>query len=124
MAYRVDLTGAGGPRPQAQLHLTIKVEDAAQARTWFNGLEKAILSLDEHPARGAPTPKTATSTTCFTGAQAYTNPLTLQLAVATLNYVRVGRAQRRGKPPKTWEFLRRHPADFRLVAGQGRRSGG
>ncbi len=24
---------------------------------WFNGLEEAILSLDEHPARGASTPE-------------------------------------------------------------------
>jgi toxin ParE1/3/4 len=56
MAYRVDLTERAG-RNLRRIYLIINGEDAAQARAWFNGLEKAILSLDEHPARGAPTPE-------------------------------------------------------------------
>jgi toxin ParE1/3/4 len=28
-----------------------------QAHVWFNGLEKAVISRVEHPARGAPTPE-------------------------------------------------------------------
>ena len=31
--------------------------DAVQAHAWFDGLEKAVLSLDENPARGAPIPE-------------------------------------------------------------------
>jgi toxin ParE1/3/4 len=53
MAYRVDLTERAA-RNLRHIYLTINGEGAAQARTWFNGLEKAILSLDEHPARGSP----------------------------------------------------------------------
>jgi toxin ParE1/3/4 len=52
MAYRVDLTDRAA-RDLRRLYRTINADDAAQARAWFNGLEKAILSLDEHPARGA-----------------------------------------------------------------------
>jgi toxin ParE1/3/4 len=56
MAYRVDLTERAA-RNLRRIYLTINAEDAAQARAWFNGLEKAVLSLDEHPTRGAPTPE-------------------------------------------------------------------
>ena len=56
MAYRVDLTQRAA-RNLRRIYQTINVEDAAQARTWFNGLEKMILSLDEHPARGAVIPE-------------------------------------------------------------------
>jgi toxin ParE1/3/4 len=56
VAYRVDLTERAA-RDLRRIYLTINAEDAAQARMWFNGLEKGILSLDEHPARGAPTPE-------------------------------------------------------------------
>ena len=52
MAYRVDLTERAA-RNLRRIYQTINAENAAQARTWFNGLEKTILSLDEHPARGA-----------------------------------------------------------------------
>ena len=52
MAYRVDLTERAA-RNLRRIYETFNVEDATQARTWFNGLEKTILSLDEHPARGA-----------------------------------------------------------------------
>jgi toxin ParE1/3/4 len=52
MAYRVELTERA-VRDLERIYRTIEAEDAAQAAAWFNGLEKAILSLDEHPARGA-----------------------------------------------------------------------
>jgi toxin ParE1/3/4 len=58
MAYRVDLTerAAGDLR---RIYLTINAEETAQARVWFNGLEQAVLSLDENPARSAPAPEDA-----------------------------------------------------------------
>ncbi len=56
MAYRVDLTERAA-RNLRRIYLTINAEDSAQARAWFNGLEKTVLSLDEHPARGAPIPE-------------------------------------------------------------------
>jgi plasmid stabilization system protein ParE len=56
MAYRVDLTERA-VRSLRRIYLTINAEGSAQARTWFNGLEQAVLSLDEHPARCAPTPE-------------------------------------------------------------------
>jgi plasmid stabilization system protein ParE len=59
MAYRVDLTERAA-RNLRRIYLTINAEDAVQARAWFNGLEKAVLSLDEHPARGAPIPEDGT----------------------------------------------------------------
>ena len=52
MTYRVDLTQRAA-RNLRRTYQAINVENVAQARTWFNGLEKTILSLDEHPARGA-----------------------------------------------------------------------
>jgi plasmid stabilization system protein ParE len=58
MAYRVELTDRAA-RDLRRIYLTINAEDDAQARTWFNGLERAILSLDEHPARGAVIPEDA-----------------------------------------------------------------
>jgi toxin ParE1/3/4 len=56
MAYRVDLTERAA-RNLRRIYLTINAEDAAQAHAWFNGLEQAVLSLDDHPARGAPIPE-------------------------------------------------------------------
>lgn len=52
MAYRVDLTERAA-RDLTRLYQTINAADSALARAWFNGLETVILSLDEHPARGA-----------------------------------------------------------------------
>ena len=52
MAYRVDLTERAA-RNLRRIYQTINAKDAAQARIWFHGLEKTIISLDEHPARGA-----------------------------------------------------------------------
>jgi toxin ParE1/3/4 len=50
MAYRVDLTERAA-RNLRRIYRTINAEDSAQARDWFNELEKAIFGLDEHPAR-------------------------------------------------------------------------
>jgi plasmid stabilization system protein ParE len=50
-AYRVDLTDRAA-RDLRHLYRTINAENSAQARAWFNGLERIILSLDQNPARG------------------------------------------------------------------------
>jgi len=56
MAYRVDITRRA-ERDLDRLYLTIEADSSEQARVWFNGLERTVLSLDEHPARGAPIPE-------------------------------------------------------------------
>ncbi len=58
MTYRVDLT-ARAERDLKHLYQTINARDSAQARAWFNGLERAILGLDAHPARNPATPEDA-----------------------------------------------------------------
>jgi toxin ParE1/3/4 len=50
MTYRVELA-ARAIRDLRRLYLRINAVDSAPARAWFNGLEQAILGLDEHPAR-------------------------------------------------------------------------
>jgi toxin ParE1/3/4 len=59
MAYRVELTARAG-RNLRRIYRTIHAEDSAYARAWFNGLERAVLNLDEHPNRCPPTPEDAT----------------------------------------------------------------
>jgi plasmid stabilization system protein ParE len=44
MAYRVELTERAA-RDLRRIYLTINAADAAQARAWFNGFEKAVISL-------------------------------------------------------------------------------
>jgi toxin ParE1/3/4 len=56
MAYRVDLTERAA-WDLRRISLGVNAGEAAQACAWFNGLEEAVLSLDEHPARGAPIPE-------------------------------------------------------------------
>jgi plasmid stabilization system protein ParE len=56
MTYRVELTARAG-RNLRRIYRDINAEHSGQARAWFNGLEAAILSLDEHPARGAVIPE-------------------------------------------------------------------
>ena len=51
-AYRVDLTDRAA-RDLRQLYQSIDADSSGQARAWFNGLERMILSLDQNPARGA-----------------------------------------------------------------------
>jgi plasmid stabilization system protein ParE len=59
LAYHVDLTERA-TRDLRRIYQIINAADAAQARAWFGGLEQTILSLDEHPSRGAPTPEDGT----------------------------------------------------------------
>lgn len=56
MAYRVDITERA-ERDLESIYSTIGADDSPQAAAWFNGLERAILSLDEHPSRGALIPE-------------------------------------------------------------------
>src|SRR5271156_5313130 len=56
MAYRVDLTERA-VRNLRRVYRTINAEDSVRARDWFNGLEKAVFSLDEHPARAPVIPE-------------------------------------------------------------------
>jgi toxin ParE1/3/4 len=50
MAYRVDVT-ARAARNLRSIYRDIHAGDSGQAHAWFNGLEKAVLSLSEHPSR-------------------------------------------------------------------------
>ncbi len=56
MAYRVELT-ARASRNLRRIYRDIDAADSVQARTWFDRLEAAVLSLDEHPARNPATPE-------------------------------------------------------------------
>jgi plasmid stabilization system protein ParE len=56
MAYRVDITQRA-ERDLDRIYPTIEADSSEQARLWFNGLERTVLRLDEHPARGAPIPE-------------------------------------------------------------------
>lgn len=58
MAYRVELA-ARAVRDLDRLWQTIDALDSAQTRAWLDGLERLILTLDEHPARGAIVPEGA-----------------------------------------------------------------
>ena len=56
MAYRVELT-ARAIRNLRRIHRDINAADSKQARAWFNGLEAAVFSLEEQPARSPMTPE-------------------------------------------------------------------
>jgi len=56
MAYHVELT-ARASGDFRHIYRDINAADSEQARVWFNGLEAAVLSLDEHPARCPVTPE-------------------------------------------------------------------
>ena len=56
MAYRVELTERA-ERDLKRLYQILNVEDSRHARAWLMGLERAIFSLAEHPARGAVIPE-------------------------------------------------------------------
>ena len=56
MAWRVDLTDRAA-RDLRRLSEIIDAENSAQARVWLAGLERAILSLDQHPARNPAIPE-------------------------------------------------------------------
>jgi plasmid stabilization system protein ParE len=59
MTYRVELTDRAR-RDLQHLYQAINAADSERARVWFNGLEAAVLSLDEHPARCPVTPENPT----------------------------------------------------------------
>ena len=58
MTYRVELTDRA-ERDLDRLYRKIKAAESSAASAWFNGLEAAVLSLDENPARGAVTQESA-----------------------------------------------------------------
>jgi plasmid stabilization system protein ParE len=51
MTYRVEVT-ARASGDLRRIYNAIRAGDSRQAHAWFNGLEAAILSLDNYPARG------------------------------------------------------------------------
>jgi len=51
MAFRVELT-TRAHRDLAAIYEYIHADSSAQAYRWFNGLEDAILRLENHPKRG------------------------------------------------------------------------
>ncbi len=59
MAYLVDVTDRA-LRDLAIIYRRIEAESSAQAARWFNGLEDAILSLEEYPNRNPLTPEDRT----------------------------------------------------------------
>ena len=50
MAYRVDLA-RNAEAELEELYLWVVERAPQQGATWFNGLERAILTLDQHPDR-------------------------------------------------------------------------
>jgi plasmid stabilization system protein ParE len=56
MPYRVELT-VRARRDLERLYLAINAANSELARVWFNGLEVAVLSLDQNPARCPVTPE-------------------------------------------------------------------
>ncbi len=56
VAYRVEIAERAA-RDLERLYLTIEADRSEPAHAWFNGLERAVLSLDQDPARGAPIPE-------------------------------------------------------------------
>jgi plasmid stabilization system protein ParE len=56
MAYRVEIT-ARALRDLASIYKRIEAETKSQAARWFDGMEKAINRLEEHPNRAPVTPE-------------------------------------------------------------------
>jgi toxin ParE1/3/4 len=56
MTYRVELT-ARASRNLRRIFRHINAQSSLQANAWFNDLEAAILSLDQHPERSPVTPE-------------------------------------------------------------------
>ena len=57
MAYRVDLTERAA-RDITRIYRTINAENSVQARAWFNGLERVILSRLKIRQEGGSFPRT------------------------------------------------------------------
>lgn len=58
MAFRVELTPRA-LRDLGAIYEHIQAESSTQAFAWFNGLEAAILSLEQQPERGSVTRETS-----------------------------------------------------------------
>jgi plasmid stabilization system protein ParE len=56
MAYRVSI-GPRAERDLEDLYVVIDAQDSLMARRWFRGIERAILSLRQHPNRTPATPE-------------------------------------------------------------------
>lgn len=56
MAYRVEIT-ARAARDLANIYGYIQAETSPPAAKWFNGMAKAMNSLETHPKRAAVTPE-------------------------------------------------------------------
>jgi toxin ParE1/3/4 len=56
MAYRVEITGRA-LRDLVSIYKRIAAETGARAARWFDGMEKAINGLEEHPNRAPVTPE-------------------------------------------------------------------
>jgi toxin ParE1/3/4 len=56
MAYRVEITSRA-LRDLAGIYSRIEAETRARAARWFDGMEKAINGLEEHPNRAPVTPE-------------------------------------------------------------------
>jgi toxin ParE1/3/4 len=59
MTYRVELT-ARASRNLKRIFRHINAESSPRAFAWFNELEAAVLSLDQHPERSPVTPENRT----------------------------------------------------------------
>jgi len=56
MAYRVEIT-ARAESDLADIYGRIQAETSSQAATWFNGMARAVISLEQHPKRAPLTPE-------------------------------------------------------------------
>jgi len=102
MTYRVELTARAG-RNLRTLYRNIEAEDSAQARAWFNGLERAVLSLDEHPSRCPPTPEDATLRHLLHGAKPDTYRVIFRIDERSLSVKVLHIRHGARKPMKTGE---------------------
>ena len=60
MAYRVDVTRAAEAELEA-LYLWVTSRAPSRGAAWFNGFERAVLALDEHPERCPVAPESTQS---------------------------------------------------------------
>lgn len=70
MAYRVKITFRA-EHDLADIYQSIEAETSARARQWFDGMGKAMNSLDEYPNRNPLTPEERTSRHLLYGKKPY-----------------------------------------------------
>jgi toxin ParE1/3/4 len=70
MAYKVELTSRA-QRDLALIYRRIEAETSAQAARWFDGMAKAILSLEAHPNRAPVAPEDRTARHLLYGKKPY-----------------------------------------------------